>query len=204
MQKISITAEFHSYWHIGTGRGSGQNLDALVEKDESGLPYVSGKTIKGLIRDAAYKLDSWQGTTMVDLLFGRRNDDSEQSKDETEAGLLRFSNLELQEKAFLQQPSQKQLVGNLFQVVTSTAIDKQSGSATEGSLRTMEVVIPVTLVGDIQVLNPIGNGEHQQAQRNVEDVVGYLEKLLSLVTHIGANKNRGFGRVSLTVNAQIQ
>lgn len=204
MQKISITAEFQSYWHIGTGRGSGQNLDALVEKDESGLPYVSGKTIKGLIRDAAYKLDSWQGTTMVDLLFGRRNDDSEQSKDETEAGLLRFSNLELQEKAFLQQPSQKQLVGNLFQVVTSTAIDKQSGSATEGSLRTMEVVIPVTLVGDIQVLNPIGNGEHQQAQRNVEDVVGYLEKLLSLVTHIGANKNRGFGRVSLTVNAQIQ
>lgn len=200
MKTMTIKAQFHSYWHIGTGRGAGKHLDALVEKDESGLPYVSGKTIKGLLRDAAFKLDTWQGTNNVDLLFGSRTNDEGESQDETKPGILRFSNLELEEKEFLSQTGQENLVSNLYQVMTNTAIDQNTGSAKENSLRTMEVVIPVTLKGTVQIINPIGEGAHQDAQRNFKEIDSQLSKYASLVTHIGANKNRGFGRVTLQIN----
>ena len=48
--------EFFSNWHCGSGLAAGADVDALVIKDKDGLPYVPGRTIKGLLRDAATEL----------------------------------------------------------------------------------------------------------------------------------------------------
>jgi len=46
--KIKILSD----WHIGSGLDSATDVDALVLKDDNKLPYIPGKTIKGLIKDA--------------------------------------------------------------------------------------------------------------------------------------------------------
>ena len=54
---INYTIKFHTYWHCGSGLAAGGDADLLVVKDKDGVPFVPGKTIKGLVREA------------VDLLF---------------------------------------------------------------------------------------------------------------------------------------
>jgi CRISPR/Cas system CMR subunit Cmr4 (Cas7 group RAMP superfamily) len=48
---FTLTFELQSYWHIGDGKQAGVYADALVRKD-NGLPYIPGKSINGLLRDA--------------------------------------------------------------------------------------------------------------------------------------------------------
>ncbi len=197
---MEIDAQFLSYWHIGTGRGSGHNLDALVEKDFNGLPYIPGRTIKGLFRDAFFKLDQWQSKEQTDLLFGTRTNNESNTRDETQPGLLRFSNLELLDKAHL--IAQNSLIPHIYQALASTAIDENTGSAKDKSLRMIEVVIPTNLTGSISLIEPIGESEHQNNQRQLmeqESIKELIAQAASLITHIGATKNRGFGRVVLEV-----
>lgn len=50
-KKLVLT--FDSDWHIGSGSGIPGSLDRQVLRDDQGLPYVPGKTLTGIIRDAA-------------------------------------------------------------------------------------------------------------------------------------------------------
>lgn len=49
---LTYSLSFYSEWHCGSGLAAGADVDALVVKDRDGLPYVPGKTIKGLVREA--------------------------------------------------------------------------------------------------------------------------------------------------------
>lgn len=49
---INITIRFFSQWHCGSGTSAGADVDELVVKDKNGMPYIPGKTLKGLIREA--------------------------------------------------------------------------------------------------------------------------------------------------------
>lgn len=48
MKDLNIKIEFFSPWHCGSGLSAGADADSLVIKDTNGLPYIPGKTIKGL------------------------------------------------------------------------------------------------------------------------------------------------------------
>ena len=49
---IDYTICFFSPWHCGSGTSAGADVDELVVKDKNGMPYIPGKTLKGLIREA--------------------------------------------------------------------------------------------------------------------------------------------------------
>ncbi len=49
---IRYKIQFHTFWHCGSGLASGADADLLVIKDKDGIPYVPGKTVKGLLREA--------------------------------------------------------------------------------------------------------------------------------------------------------
>lgn len=55
MSQFIITLDIQSYWHIGSGEEGGSYADALVLKNAAGLPYVPGKSLKGLYRDGFEK-----------------------------------------------------------------------------------------------------------------------------------------------------
>ena len=44
---------FDSDWHVGSGAGIPGSVDRQVLRDEEGFPYVPGKTLTGILRDAA-------------------------------------------------------------------------------------------------------------------------------------------------------
>ncbi len=54
--RIEVTIEVMSDFHIGTGSGVGRTVDAIVLKDEKGLPYIPASSLKGLARWHAEQL----------------------------------------------------------------------------------------------------------------------------------------------------
>ena len=60
---IRYQIELHTWWHCGSGQSAGADVDALVIKDKNGMPFIPGKTIKGLLRDAAEELIGWSAET---------------------------------------------------------------------------------------------------------------------------------------------
>jgi len=109
-QLTTLTIDIDHYWHAGTGRGSGSHLDALIDVDDLGLPFVSGKMLKGLLRDAVYRLESWghfndpshplyySEGSLTEYIFGSRGTlDGNVSRDFTEKGKLRVGNAQLPE-----------------------------------------------------------------------------------------------------------
>ncbi len=64
---LRLTLHLDSDWHCGTGLGVPGGIDKLVNTDHDGLPFVPGKTLTGVWRDAcelvAAALDGSAGTS---------------------------------------------------------------------------------------------------------------------------------------------
>jgi CRISPR/Cas system CSM-associated protein Csm3 (group 7 of RAMP superfamily) len=172
--EMTYKIEFNSYWHIGSGLSGGTDVDALVLKDTNGFPYIPGKTLKGLIREAAETLESLEsegfdknwinelfGIRTEDLkkdenskneLSGKRTDEAENSKKEKEYdrqhNKLFFTNATLTstlQESIISEKTQQYL----FEKIASTTIDKDTGITKKHSLREMQVVVPLTLFAKI-------------------------------------------------------
>jgi len=73
---------------------------------------------------------------------------------------------------------------NLFEIISATKID-DNGIAADNSLRDIEVVLPISLKGEIQ------NVSGEIAQN--------LKRALEMIKRIGLNRNRGLGRCEFKV-----
>lgn len=177
-------------WHVGSGRGEARHLDALVDRDAYGLPHVPGRMLKGLLRDAALSMVQWGhwDENRVERLFGSGSDSVT-----PKSGLIQVSNAELPqaERDWLvgDDPNARQCRSRLFMTQFQTRIDADTGIAAKGSLRGIEVVIPLSLRADIRLGRP---GQPATAQ-DWKD----LDALLPLVRAVGAHKTRGHGRARL-------
>ena len=157
---LKYKLKFFDYWHLSSGLSAGAKLDSTVVKDDNNLPYASGKTIKGLLREMAEE-------------FG----------DITAMHKAYFSNATL-EKSLKDEIVSNTLQDNLYDVIASTKID-DDGLAVDKSLREIEVVIPLTLYGEIRDVP--------------NDFEKSLKKFLKLIKRMGLNRNRGLGRCKFSV-----
>lgn len=170
---------FHSYWHCGSGLAAGADVDALVIKDKDNLPYVPGKTIKGLLREAIDDILFFRGVSedvlkLADEMFGEEG---------TRMGTVFFSNAVLSEK------EKTAIVANrassyLYTALSNTKIGKD-GVAEEHSLRRMQVVVPCELYGTIMDIP--------------EEMIGYVKESIKYLKRLGSNRNRGLGRCTFEV-----
>ncbi len=211
LKKYDLSVNFLGYWFIGTGSESGAYSDLLTLKDSLGFPYVPGKSLKGIFREAFRcagnsgwfdKFISNKNADREDFLnhliqtvFGHDGSKEGFLADELHAeGLIHFSNAELPEKV------KKQIMNDgetdsLFTTVQSTAIDKNTGTASEKSLRTIETVIPVHLHAEVTVDAPyVFDPEHDLTEQQFRELIGCFEAVAGLVTEIGGKRRRGFGR----------
>lgn len=178
---IEYTIEFYSYWHCGSGTSAGADVDELVIKDKSGLPFIPGKTLKGLIREAVESyvhFKGGEGMDGLDEIFGRPGGFE---------GCAHFSN------ACLDESERNSIVKDglqdfLYEKLTTTSIDEQTGIAKEHSLRSMEVVVPCTL--------------HARITGVPEDKREIIEKSLGLIKRLGLKRNRGLGRCDFKVKKE--
>lgn len=174
---IKYTIEIFNYWHCGSGLSRGADTDALVVKDKNDLPFVPGKTVKGLMREAAedyiYLAGEKEKENQFKSLFGEVG-----SRSETHFG-----------NASLSEDEANWIVANkvqkhLYTTIARTAIDKD-GIAKEHSLRSMEVTVPCTLHGEI-VNAP-------------EDADVLLKQAVGMIKNIGSNRYHGLGRCKITI-----
>ena len=180
MNTIKYEIEFFSHWHCGSGLAAGADVDALVIKDEDGLPYVPGRTVKGLLRDAATDLGS--DLSVINQIFGVSGD-----KENHEVGASFVGNavLPAAERAYIKEQN---LQAYLFQSFSSTKID-EDGIAKDHSLRKIETVVPCKLEGEI--LN-VPDGTEQM-----------LENAMHFVKRMGTGRNRGYGRCKITIRKEV-
>ena len=177
---VKIEINFFSEWHMGSALATGSHLDAIVVKDDYGLPYVPGKTLKGLLRDAAYDLLQYNASSVSLSRILRCFGQESHSDEDGAMGLLHFSNVDLIDKDFFQH--NHHLVDYLFLERANISIG-EDGISTNGSLRKIETVIPVVLEGEI---------------RNVPlEEFEFIEILCRYTRFIGSGRNRGMGRCSI-------
>ncbi len=195
--KNTLTFAMQSYWHIGAGQEGGAYADALALKNPAGLPYLPGKSIKGLMKEA-FKIaqrNNWFDTnidSLITVLFG-----CEHTAGSSAQGLLQFTSAELSPEEcayFTAQPSHKK---KLYKVIASTAIDAKSGVAKKNSLRSIEVCVPITLNSLVEL-----NTNHPNFQRYCDELTEklstWLAAVVSLVTELGAKRHRGLGQAFVT------
>ena len=189
---INYQITFYNDWHCGSGLAAGADVDLLVVKDRQGLPYVPGKTVKGLLREAMEQIYALQGKDVENLvpMLGRETD----NPDETTAacgqmsqGCSFFTNAELaadEAQAIVSTGTTRYL----YRTIASTAIDPLTGTARQHSLRRMQVTVPCVMHGRI-IDVPEG------LKDDVINALRYIKRL-------GQSRNRGYGRCDIV--AQVE
>lgn len=163
--------EFLDYWHVSSGLSAGAKHDASVVKDKDDIVYLPGKTIKGLSREMAELLND---QTLIKKCFGAEG---------VEMGDCYFSNATVSKEVHQQIVSNK-LQDNLYESIASTEIDT-NGMAVDNSLREIEVVLPITLYGEISDVP--------------DEYKKQITQSLKMIKRIGLNRNRGLGRCRIEV-----
>jgi CRISPR/Cas system CSM-associated protein Csm3 (group 7 of RAMP superfamily) len=185
--QATITIKLLGYWHAGSGLGQGGRAHAIVLRDAEELPYLPGRTVKGLLREGVLVCEELgradEGVTQ--RLFGQHNP-NEDDRDSVQAGgQLFFSNAVLDEnmRKWLSEGG-AELRQQLFDVLASTAL--ADGVADTDTLRVTEVTLPMTLTATV-------SGPDDLDWQNA------LRKGASLVRALGSHRHRGLGRCEIMV-----
>ncbi|QLP99319.1 MAG: hypothetical protein HZY78_02585 [Burkholderiaceae bacterium] len=197
--RYRLLLQIQSYWHIGTGRDAGAAVDVATHRDQDGLPCVPGRHIKGLLRDAFERAHAWGWAGHADgmvvaHLFGQRTERITVDGAPT-SGALRVSDARLPEdlRAWLRADAQSAQRAALFRILMATAIDENSGSAKDRSLRGIEVVVPIDLGASIGPM---------PGRAVPFDWVQKLREVLPLISAVGGHRSRGLGRAILSLEAE--
>ena len=176
MTNIAYRIDLFAPWHCGSGLSAGADVDALVVKDRDGLPFIPGKTLKGLVREAVEDYCHFARLNEESLIvktFCMGNDGGALLH-----GTAFFSN------AVLSPHERENIIAAeaqpfMYDKVASTAIGER-GVAQPLSLHRMEVTIPCTLYAEIDDVD--------------ERMADIIEKSLGMIKRLGQNRNRGLGR----------
>jgi hypothetical protein len=161
----------------------------LVNKTSAEVPWIPGKTPKGLIRDAATQIQALQPEYFPDDFFKRvfgekpGNEDSYQQK-RTSEGECFFTDARL--PASLEEAISAESPQDLYALISSTEIDEH-GVALSHSLRTIEASIPLQLYG--RVIDFPDQEEYEQ----------YFESCLKWIKRLGLSRSRGLGTCTISL-----
>lgn len=184
MVDIKYTITFFSDWNCSSGLTSGPVSDNLVKKDNFNLPFIPGRTIKGLLKEAAH--DLYEGADdfneFLETCFGEeagRKDSGSNKK-------FHFSNasLSVDEKNYLKEKPLE--IRKLYRNLPAIEIDKKFGVTSDNSLRSMQVTIPLTLKGQI---SNIPNAHSNK-----------IKECTKMIKRLGYKRNRGFGRCCFLID----
>jgi len=189
METVKYKIEFFDFWHTSSGLSAGTDVDMTVIKDEIGLPYIPGKTIKGLLREAVENIKQLKpeliSDTFVNEVFGEKPTQKKLDKEiETFEAKCFFGDAKLSKNVYAQVEKNEILKAGFYKNIASTKID-ENGQAENHSLRQMEVVIPVDLYGSIDNFST--------------DYKEQLKLCFDYVKRLGLNRNKGLGRCKITI-----
>lgn len=186
MQTLTLNIELLNYWHASSGMAGSSDIDTAVIRDADGLPYLPGRTLKGLLREAChlraeFAPNASEQLQHVDTLFGMKSEASKPGGASI-PGSISVSDARLSEALRSNLMGNKNAIAHLFSTVSSTKIDK-NGLAEDQTLRCIEVALPCRL----------------EAQVNVPDyLIDFMKQSLPLIRELGSHRHRGLGRCVVT------
>jgi hypothetical protein len=190
---------FLSETTFSQGRGSAGIVDIEVEHDELGIPFVGGKTIRGLLRD------TW--LSMQDIfpefqeaggrVFGI-------SQDMEEKAILRFGDAMVDQNTLQwikvaltreRSPfSKNEILESLTEIRWQTAENRETGAPEETTLRSVRVVIPgIKLKASLFWF-----------EEPTSEDLSVLSLTLLATRHGGLSRHRGKGHICLTLNGNLE
>ncbi|MGD1037080.1 MAG: hypothetical protein ABR878_07760 [Roseiarcus sp.] len=154
MTKATLRIQFHSFWLAGTGAARGRDVDVVCHRDADGFPAMAMSQVKGQLRETAERLASIGAAgwlqDIVEQLFGYRSSAAAGAIDHRhQAGALAFrgeAKLEAAARAAMG-PDER---AKLFRRLAATKINPL-GVAEDKTLRAIEAVVPLELVGIIEI-----------------------------------------------------
>jgi len=192
MKTLIYQIEFFTFWHAGSGLSGGAYADQMVNKGRNELPFIPGKTLKGLLRDAAMTINEYDSDTVkqefIRNVFGEVPTPEKINNEQfTTEGFAFFSNAQLSTNLAQRiGTAEKSFSKHLYRVLASTKIDA-NGLAEDHSLRQLEVAIPLKLYAAIE---------------QFPDNEAYREQMghcMAGVKRMGLNRSRGLGRCNFTI-----
>ena len=196
-----LRLRFDSDWHVGSGAGIPGSVDRQVLRDEEGFPYVPGKSLTGILRDAAEwiadtrdtaeKGNKWKNALIG--LFGEQPESHGGTSGSFASGAavgIGSAELSRDLRNYIQElrkASGPDLCAALFTVRPGVKIDRATGRALEDHLFSTERVRGCTLYAPVKYLRgPLS-----------EDEKTLLEDAVKAVRRLGGKRRRGGGRCRL-------
>lgn len=185
MRSYGVRIDIYEYWHAGTGAGRGPVVDARAARDAHGLPYLPGKTVRGLLREGFQAAEESAHLAVPPGLTHHRFGGPE------EEGCLRLTD------ALLPEPMRDwvraseegaEAASHLFARISSTAVSRETGQAEHHTLRTLEVAVPVTLHFVVYDMAEAPLGEEA------------LRAAFGFVRGLGSWRRRGLGRAGFSLD----
>lgn len=181
--KATIVIGFDSEWLVAGGNSVLGTADMAPLRDTEDLPFLPGRTIRGILREAVATMDDCRGLDesagWARRLFGQRLGAADTEVKMYSEGVLRIGSgvLAAEIANRCRTADEKR---DLYSSIRRTALD-ESRVAKRHTLREMEVCIPgLTLLADVSA--PTG--------RDLE-VIGFA---CCLVRSLGHGRSRGLGR----------
>ncbi len=184
MDKYEYTIKFYDYWQTGSGLSAGSKADSTtVKTKKDGLPFVSGKGIKGLLSELFEE--------GKEKCFGKAGIGESVKSIFSDATLVEANDI-----------VKYGLVKELYDYISTTKLE--NNIAKTNSLRTKEVTIPLALKGEIEIdteckekiadamkqVKRLGSGRNRGFGRCSIVLGGKIEKQEYTVTKIGNETNK--------------
>ncbi len=195
---LVLRVTFESDWHVGSGAGRPGDIDRMVLRDDEKLPYLPGKTLTGILRDACETLvlgldDGKPGawSKWLAVLFGDQPALAKEPRTEPPrpAALgIRAGRLSDGLRATLR--DRPALRDALTFVKPGVRLDPDTGAALQGHLRFIEMVR-----GGLSLRAPVTITLPEEAARAT--AVALLVGAAKLVERLGGHRRRGSGRCEI-------
>lgn len=185
MKTIYYKVTFLTWWHCGSGQAAGPDVDELAIKDSEGLPYIPGRTMKGLLKDACRQMAGYglegMDSKRINSVFGYHDDTAGSY---SEKGSAFFSDVVLPVSDRRAIAADKGLRKALFSSVAATAIGND-GIAKDHTLRKIQVTVPCALYGTIANV--------------ADDDTAMLAQAMKFIKRVGLGRNHGLGRCKIEI-----
>ncbi len=183
---------FKSDWHIGSGAGIPGSVDRQVLRDDKGLPYVPGKTLTGMLRDAAEWIadtrdESEKGCHWNKALVSLFGEQPESHGGTTGAiaseAKIGIGSAKLSEDVQNYLSASPELLPSLFITQPGVAIEPKTGRSLENHLFTTEKVRKnCVMFAQLKIFRALSEDEEK-----------LLEDAIKAVRRLGGKRRRGGG-----------
>lgn len=184
-----ISIQFLDYWHAGTGASGRGDADMVAYRDEWGCPAMPMSQVKGILRETAETFGILD-TKTCDLYFGERSQEGIPTSQESAISFVGNALLVGSQRRWLGDVSNRKYRDSLYSNRKSTAINQATGTAQKESLRSIEAVVPLTLVSNISWIS----GD----LASNPNWIGSMDQICAMTSYLGKSVHDGFGRAIVT------